>query len=147
MYNLFVLCCVGGELRLWSSVCEFVCTWDREKGGKWEREYVWLCWYAGGGGRSLVWPLKIPHLEITYGLQTAPTIFSCSFYLFYSYQSKIIHSSRHLTTRFKFNWLIYQEIYKLHMLYWYSRMLPRGGHPTSRPLPETKAAHLALKPN
>ena len=27
---------------------------ETEQRGKWEREYVWLTWYAGSGGRSLV---------------------------------------------------------------------------------------------
>lgn len=49
---------------------------EKEKEGKWEREYVWLTWYAGWWGRSLDWPLKIPHLEITYGFCTDPTMFS-----------------------------------------------------------------------
>lgn len=52
---------------------------ETQQRGKWEREYVWLTWYAGSGGRSLVRPLRIPHLEITYAMQTAPAIFSCLF--------------------------------------------------------------------
>lgn len=131
MYNLFVLRSVGADMRLWGSVCE--CVWDTERGEM--GEYVWLCWYAGSGGRSPVWPLKIPHLEIA---RTASTISSCFFNIFYNVLIIIIqHQTIQLILR------CIRRCTETHLLLY--RTFASWGHSTLRPLPATKAAHLAFK--